>query len=156
MRSVQFFSAFNKSVTIKQARTMFVKMDDDNDGFLSLRDLVPVIFSRANKEQLVLIMKYMEADVCNKKEITAKEYVLKEDLEAMFADYDAVDHLGFVGVQQIKDKIRSFQMSDQAHLAIFAIFMGYEDDEMVNMTEFIKLFAPYTSRKPMNVVGGQE
>lgn len=126
---------------------MFVKMDVDNDGFLSLRDLVPVIFSRANKEQMVLIMKYMEAEVCDKKEATKKEYVTKEELETMFSYYDAVNQLGFVGIKQIKDKIRSFQMSDQAHLAIFAMFMGFEDDEMVNQTEFIKLFAPYTLRK---------
>lgn len=128
---------------------MFTKMDHDNDGFLTLRDLVPVIFSRANKEQLVLIMKYLEGDVTQKKEIAKKEYVSKEDLETMFAYYDSVDELGFVGVKHIKDKIRSFQMSDQAHLAIFAIFMGFEDDEMVNVAEFVKLFADYTVRNPV-------
>lgn len=142
---LEFFISFNESVTGAQARRMFAKMDEDADGFLSLRDLVPVIFNRAKKEQVTLILKYLEAEVCTKK-VTKKEYVLKEDLNTMFACYD-VDLIGFVEVKRIKDKIRSFRMSDQAHLAIFAMFMGYEDDEMLNLAEFCKLFTTYTLKK---------
>jgi WD40 repeat protein/Ca2+-binding EF-hand superfamily protein len=137
-----FFAAFNKSMTTHQARVMFTKLDDDGDGFLSLRDLIPVIFSRASKEQMTLISKYLEAEVCTKKEVTKMEYIQKDELETMFTYYD-VDLIGFVEVKKIKDKIRSFQMPDQAHLAIFAMFMGYEDDEMVGLPEFLKLFHPY-------------
>jgi hypothetical protein len=141
---LQFFSSFNKSITVSQARRMFVKMDEDTDGFLSLRDLIPVIFSRASKEQVSLILKYLEAEVCQKK-ANKREYVLKDDLDTMFAYYD-VDLIGFVEVKKIKDKIRSFQMTDQAHLAIFAMFKGYEDDEMLNQSEYTKLFTPYILR----------
>ena len=151
----QFFYAFNKSITISQARTMFVKLDEDKDGFLSLRDLIPVIFSKANREQLVLITKYLEAEVVTKKEVTKKEYIHKDELETMFAYYD-VDLIGFVDVKRIKDKIRSFRMPDQAHLAIFAMFKGYEDDEMLNLAEFLKLFAPYTLTYSVDCREGKE
>ncbi len=136
-----FFAAFNKAVTQHQARLLFSKIDQDGDGFLSVRDLIPVIFSKANKEQGFLIEMYLKCEL-SKRKVIGKEYVVAEDLETIFEYYDS-DLIGFVAVHKIKEKIRSFQLPDAAHIAIFNMFKEYEDDEMLNMSEFTRLFQPY-------------
>eukprot|EP01035_Chromulina_nebulosa_P018163 gene18163-23821_t len=46
---VKLFSSLNKNVSPQDARMIFMKIDNNNDGSISLRELIPVVFSKADE-----------------------------------------------------------------------------------------------------------
>ena len=52
---IQLFTSLDSSISPHQARMIFMQINKSGDGYLTSKDLVPIIFNRANKDQLSLI-----------------------------------------------------------------------------------------------------
>jgi hypothetical protein len=48
---IKLFASLSDTVSELESRMIFMKIDKDSDGFLTMRELIPVVFSKANKEQ---------------------------------------------------------------------------------------------------------
>ncbi|RYG66230.1 EF-hand domain-containing protein [archaeon] len=40
---IRLFTSLNQAVPVQEARMIFLKIDKDNDGHLSMRELIPVV-----------------------------------------------------------------------------------------------------------------
>jgi Ca2+-binding EF-hand superfamily protein len=140
---IKKFHAMNKSVSQQQARMMFNRVDKNGDGFLSVSDLVPVIFSNANPEQKILILKFLELEL-SKRKLVGNDFTTDEELEMLFEHYD-VDMVGFLKISLIREKVKSFALPDAAHIALMSLLSDLEEDEMLNFSEFRRLFQNYLS-----------
>lgn len=38
-----------------------MKLDEDHDGSLTMKELIPIVFSKASRDQMMLITKYCQA-----------------------------------------------------------------------------------------------
>ena len=63
------------TMTEQQARMIFQRVDAKGDGNLSIRDLVPIVFGKANKEQTKLILRVLEGEVVQKKALQQQKTV---------------------------------------------------------------------------------
>jgi WD40 repeat protein len=144
---IRLFTSLNESIPAQEARMIFMKIDKDGDGFLSIRELIPVVFNKATREQLKLIVQYAELELTKKIEIENIPKVSTNDLEFLFEAYD-MDNVGFVDVSLIKERIRNMRLSENA-LFFFMELIGPDlaDDEMVNLVEFKRLFKPFSNAK---------
>jgi hypothetical protein len=144
---IRLFTSLNESIPVQEARMIFMKIDKDNDGFLTIRELIPVVFNKATKDQLRLIIQYAELELTKKIEIDNNPKVSTSDLEFLFEAYD-VENVGFVDGALIKERIRNMRLSENALFFVLEI-IGPElaDDEMVNLTEFKRLFKPFCHSK---------
>lgn len=142
---IKFFHAMNRSVSQQQARMMFNKVDQNGDGFLSVCDLVPVIFSNALPEQRALILRFLELEL-SKRKLVGNQTLAEEEIERMFEAYDS-KLCGFLKVSVIREKIKSYALPDSAHVAIMSILNeNYEDEnDLLNFREFRQLFQNYIS-----------
>ena len=139
-----FFTAMNRSVSHQEAQVMFLKMDKNEDGVLSIRELVPMVFDKARKEQLKQILYYVESEVMRKRH-SDKDNFTASDLEALFDYYDA-DVVGFVAISAVRERLKLMQLPDDAVDYFAQVMKGMEDDEMVSPTEFERLFASFLSK----------
>jgi hypothetical protein len=55
---VVLFAKLNKNVSANDARLIFMQIDKNSVGSVSLSDLVPVVFSRASKAQIRMIIQF--------------------------------------------------------------------------------------------------
>ncbi|CAE7525748.1 unnamed protein product, partial [Symbiodinium microadriaticum] len=124
----KFFTSLNKTVTEQQARAIFNRVDVHGDGFLSIRDLIPVVFSKASKEVRSVIVTYVEAEV-SKRKIVGKDFLKESDLQLLFQHYDE-NVVGFVPVSLLRDKVRAMQLPEVASYEVLASMKEMEDDEM--------------------------
>lgn len=138
---VKFFHAMNKSVSHQQARIMFNKVDKNGDGYLSVSDLVPVIFSHANGEQKGHILQFLEMEL-SKRKLVGNEYLTEEGLEMLFEHYD-VRLVGFLRVSLVREKIKALELPDEPRVAILSELSDHDEDEMLNFAEFRRLFEDY-------------
>jgi Ca2+-binding EF-hand superfamily protein len=46
---IRLFTSLNESVPVLEARMIFMKIDKDSDGFLTMRELIPVVFNKATQ-----------------------------------------------------------------------------------------------------------
>jgi Ca2+-binding EF-hand superfamily protein len=137
---VNLFTSLNKNIPPQEARMIFMKVDKDNNGSVSLRELIPVIFSKAKKSQLKLITEFAESEMIRKVEgITT---VTISEIDNLFEAYDT-QNVGFVEVGYLKERIRSFPISENAIFTFMENLVGVEDDEMFNQVEFARLFKSY-------------
>jgi Ca2+-binding EF-hand superfamily protein len=137
----KFFTSINKAVTNQQARAIFIRVDTYNHGYLSISDLIPVIFSNANKETQKLILKYVENEI-SKRKIIGPDLLTENDLDILFDFYDEND-AGFVLVSLVRDRVRAMNLSEGITYEIFETMKDMEDDEMVNLSEFKRIFKSY-------------
>ncbi len=136
----------NDSVTEQEARMIFLQIDKDNDGYLSMRELIPVVFNKASREQQRLIIQYAEMELTKKVDQDSIPKVSNTDLEFLFEAYDS-ENVGFVDVTVIKERIRRMRMPEQAVFFFMEMISDLSDDEMVNLTEFKRIFKPFTANK---------
>jgi Ca2+-binding EF-hand superfamily protein len=137
-----FFVSLNKAVSRQQARAIFTTVDTNCTGFLRLNDLVPVIFNDATKDQQRLILKYAETEI-SKRKIGTNDMMKEQDLETLFEFYDEND-AGFLAVGFVRERVSSvFSLPEAALWSIFDPIKDMEDDEMINLSEFCRLFRPY-------------
>jgi Ca2+-binding EF-hand superfamily protein len=143
---IKLFTSLNESVPVQEARMIFMKIDKDCDGYLTMRELVPVVFSKASKEQQRLIIAYAEMELTKKVEHENIPKVTNTDLEQLFESYDG-ENIGFVDVSLIKERVRAMNLSEQALFFFMDNISDLADDEMVNLIEFKRLFKMYTATR---------
>ena len=59
---IKLFASLSETVSELESRMIFMKIDKDSDGFLTMRELIPVVFNKANKEQQRYIYVYNDSD----------------------------------------------------------------------------------------------
>lgn len=136
-----FFTAMSSSVTRAQARAIFNRVDVNGQGFLSFRELIPVIFNNATKDVQRIILRYVESEM-SKWKAYGKNILTEADLVVLFEYYDEND-LGFILVDTLRERIRSLQLPQQVCFAILEILKDMDADEMINSFEFVRIFKPY-------------
>jgi hypothetical protein len=107
-------------------------MDKNNDGSLSLKELLPLVFSKAGKDQLRSILYHCQREIVCKKDVSKGRGVLiAEDLDELFNFYDS-DLVGFVAVGTIRDQVKGLELPRQAEefilrpiLGIYLVFIWY-------------------------------
>jgi Ca2+-binding EF-hand superfamily protein len=139
---VNLFTSLNKNIPPQEARMIFMKLDRDQNGVVSLRELIPVIFSKATKNQLKLIIEFAESEMIRKVEGVAT--VTRSEIDNLFEAYD-VGNIGFVEVGYLKERVRTFPISENAVFTFMESLVGVEDDEMFSHVEFSRLFKSYMS-----------
>mmetsp|Transcript_33441 Transcript_33441/g.34078 ORF Transcript_33441/g.34078 Transcript_33441/m.34078 type:complete len:156 (+) Transcript_33441:2613-3080(+) len=138
-----FFTSLNKSTTPQEARMMFMEMDRDNSNSITLTELIPVTFDKANAAQQKAISTYIEARVKNSSSRGKNPDGLSEvDLRRLFRCYDS-SGIGFVTIGLIRERIKSLQLPVSALVQAMDYLKDMEDDEMVNQAEFVHLLEPY-------------
>jgi hypothetical protein len=120
---------------------MFDGVNTRMDGLLLLSDMIPMLFSKANKEQTRLITAYAERQIFSS--VVYGKHLKLGDLQRLFECYDAAC-LGFVPVPLIKERLQAMQFPMDIVSAIIDAFLGISNDEYLNLPEFIKLFQQYT------------
>jgi WD40 repeat protein/Ca2+-binding EF-hand superfamily protein len=142
---IRLFTAMDKSNTmsVHQARMLFLQIDKKGEGYLSIRELVPIVFSKANKVQRKLILTSLESEIIRKR--PDDEMISLHDLELLFECYD-VDTVGFVSMGLVRDRIRELELKDSYHFAFMESIAKIEDDELVNAQEFARVFKNYVQK----------
>jgi WD40 repeat protein/Ca2+-binding EF-hand superfamily protein len=137
---VHLFQSLNASVPVQEARIIFLKIDKDNDGYLTLKELIPVVFSKATNFQQKLIAQFTENELIKKSEgiITLSSF----DLDLLFESYD-LNSVGFVEIGFIRERIRGLNLQENQQFHFMENLIGIEDDDMVNLQEFSRIFTPY-------------
>jgi Ca2+-binding EF-hand superfamily protein len=141
---IEFFQALNETMSAQSARQLFSHVDTNGDGVLSMQELVPVIFAAATSTQVTMILKYIDAELARNMTSISKHTVYKEDMCLLFESYDE-DNIGYIKVSMIRDKLMRFQLPIAAQLAFNEKLKGIEDDDMVNLQEFTRMFMAYLS-----------
>lgn len=123
---------------------IFMKIDKDGDGYLSMRELIPVVFNKASKEQQKLIINYAEMELTKKIVTETVPKVSPTDLDFLFEAYD-LENVGFVDIAYIKERIKNLGLSEQQVYFFLELIAEMADDDMVNVTEFKRMFKPFTA-----------
>ena len=139
---IKLFSTLSSGVSVQEARSIFMKFKNE-DGLLTVNELVPVVFNKATKDQHKMIIKFCQAEIMKSTEDIT--YLTFNDIDSFFESLDNTN-LGFVAVMAIREKIRSFQLPESCIIGFLNTFKDIEDDEMVNSIEFGRLFKNYISR----------
>lgn len=99
-------------------------MDKNDDGDLSISELLPLVFSKATKEQLRSVLYYCQREiVCKKDKSRGRKILEPEDLDELFNIYDS-ELVGFVAVGTIKDRVRGMELPRQAEEFILRSIAG--------------------------------
>lgn len=77
--------------------------------------------------------------VCSQSGLKGKEGVSTLEVESLFECYD-VDHIGYITVRLLREKIKGLRLPLSAATAVTASFYDFEDDELLNISEFIRVF----------------
>ena len=140
---VKLFTSMDQSISPHQARMIFMQLDKSGDGVLTSKDLIPIIFNKASREQLQLILSYVQSEIIQKRN---DEHCLKPaEVAQLFECYDS-EAVGFVHVSAIRDRIRSFLLPETAHFGFMESISKLEEDEMLNEQEFTRVLKPYSVR----------
>lgn len=142
---IRLFTSLNESIPEHEARMIFMRIDKDSDGFLTIRELVPVIFSRANKDQQAIIIQYLESQLSEKHGEDIPTVTILE-LTQLFEAYD-INHIGYVEVALIRERVKDLRMNEQVLFAWLDSISNMADDEMVNLAEFLRMFKSITRSK---------
>lgn len=136
-----FFRALDKNVSVKQARTIFNRINVSGNGILTVDDLLPVVFNNATKAMMGLITKYVERELSRRKK-RGEDFLTDLDLSALFDYYD-MNALGFVSAGFLRDKIRSLNIPDASFFSLMDKLHEVGDDEMVNEHFFVRMFREF-------------
>jgi Ca2+-binding EF-hand superfamily protein len=108
---------------------------------LTVKDLVPIVFSKADKQQQDLVANYLEDQIA-KTGLKGREGVTSLEIEALFECYDS-DHIGYITVRLLREKVKGLKLPLTAHSTVSQSFADFEDDELINISEFIRVFHTY-------------
>jgi len=139
------FKSLGTNIPAQEARSIFMKFKND-EGFLSMRELVPVVFGRASKDQQRLIIQYCNSEMVKKSESVTQ--LTFNEIDQLFESYD-VNNFGFVAVSYIRDQIRSLVLPEPCIISCLNNFRDIDDDEMVNPQEFTRFFRVYLSTQEL-------
>lgn len=110
------------------------------EGLLMLSDLIPMLFSKATRDQKKLITQYAESHIFSSAAVG--KHLKVGDLQRLFESYDT-GCLGFIPVTTIKDRLSAMQFPPYITVGIIDRFLGVNNDEYLNLPEFVKIFRPY-------------
>jgi len=149
---VQLFSSINNTIPEAEARSIFMKFKNDK-GFLTVNELIPVVFSKATKEQTKLITRFCLAEIMR----PSNESVMLTfaEVDQLFEIYD-VENLGFVAVRYIKDKIRDTGLNENIIASFLNSIKDIDEDEMVNHREFGRMFKHLVSKAEITAQRDEE
>ena len=133
---VRLFSSINTNISEQESISIFMKFKNDK-GFLTVNELIPIVFSKATKEQLKLITKFCLAEIMRPSNETV--VLTFAEVDQLFEIYDA-ENLGFVAVGHIKEKIRDMALSENVVQSFLSNIKDIDEDEMVNHREFGRMF----------------
>ena len=68
-----------------------MKLDVDNDGFLTMNQLVPIVFSKASRDQIQLITRFCEAQVSKTLDEDGVYKIPMVDMDQLFGTADMPD-----------------------------------------------------------------
>ena len=140
---VKLFTTMDATQSAHNARMIFLQIDKSGDGFLSMKELIPIVFNQATKNQQKLILKYSQSEIIKKRN---DDFALTPaEIFQLFECYD-IDSIGFVTVSLIRDRIRAMALPESAHFGIMDTFSNLEEDEMLNEAEFTRIFRRYVLR----------
>lgn len=88
-----------------------------------------------------MIVTYIETEV-SKRKIVGKDFLKEADLESLFQHYDE-NVVGFVPVSILREKVRAMQLPEIAYYEVMSSMKDMEDDEMINCSEFVRIFRSY-------------
>lgn len=143
---IRLFTSLNESVPVQEARMIFMKIDKDGDGYLSMRELIPVVFGKATRAQQKKIIEFCEFELTKKIETETIPTVSYTELDFLFEAYDT-DNVGFVDVSVIRERVRKMSLNDQQIFFFMELIADLADDEMVNLLEFRRIFRIFTKSK---------
>lgn len=69
-----------------------MKLDVDNDGFLTMNQLVPIVFSKASRDQIQLITRFCEAQVSKTLDEDGVYKIPMVDMDQLFGRYHTIHH----------------------------------------------------------------
>lgn len=103
-----------------------------------MSDLVPIVFSKGDKNLHELLSNYLGEQIA-KTGLNGKDGVTTLDVEALFECYD-VNHIGYITVSLLREKVKGLRLPGSALGLVTASFVDFEDDELLNIAEFIRVF----------------
>lgn len=80
---------------------------------------------------------------------TGSVTLLQTEIDQLFESYD-VEGIGYVSVEAIRDRIKSFQLAENVQLMVMGWFGDINDDEMLNLLEFSRFMNPIISKHDSN------
>jgi Ca2+-binding EF-hand superfamily protein len=142
---IRLFTSLNEAVPVQEARMIFMKIDKDADGFLSMRELIPVVFNKASRIQQKRIIEYCEMELMKKIETEIIPTVTATNLEFLFEAYDS-ESVGFIEVNVVRERVKKMNLTDPQLFFFADLISDLADDEMVNLTEFKRMFKIFTRK----------
>ena len=133
----------NKDTSSQDAMKIFAKVDSTKNGFLTIKDLIGIVFSNAGKDLQKQICKHIEYENSSTRKRFDKDAITEKDLEILFELYD-IDFFGFIEVRIIKSKIKSWEFNDDIMFHLSLQMKNLKEDEMVSLLEFKRIFRNYT------------
>jgi Ca2+-binding EF-hand superfamily protein len=115
----------------------------NEDGFLSMKELVPVVFAKASKEQQRLIVAHCNSEIVKKSEGLVQ--LTFNEIEQLFEAFDT-QNFGYVQVSAIREVIRNLPLQESMITSCLQNFKYVDDDEMVSPSEFTRFFKMYISK----------
>ena len=141
---IKFFTRIDNKVSIQEARLVFMKVDENGSGSISLSELIPVVFSKASKAQVRLIEDYA-GSMLIKERISETPIFTVSEVEQLFDAYDE-ENINFVLVDMIRDRAKNhYHLPEAVQYSFLKPIEAYEDDEMFNRVEFFRFLKPYIS-----------
>lgn len=138
---ISIFTNLDSALPLHEIISMFDGVDTRMDGLLLLSDMIPMLFSKASKEQKRLITQYAESHIFSA--FVYGKHLKIGDLQRLFECYDT-GCTGFVPVPLIKERLQAMNFPVEIVSDIIDSFLGINNDEYLNLPEFIKLFRIYT------------
>ncbi len=120
-----------------------MKLDKNGNGYITMRELIPVIFSRASRQQLKLIIDFASFELIKKQDGIVTMSLT--EMEQLFEYFD-VNNLGYVSVSAIREQVNRMQLPEPALFMFFDCISVAADDEMVNLSEFVRLLKLYVEK----------
>ena len=141
---IRLFSTMHRNVSEIEARKIFYKIDKNSDGLIQLQELIPIIFPKADKTQIKLIVKEANSYFS---EVEYKVPLLRSDeVDELFNCYD-FNKTNYVLVGYIRERVRLMQLRERVSYEFYESFAAVKDDDMVNRNEFAKILKAYISKQ---------
>jgi Ca2+-binding EF-hand superfamily protein len=139
------FQGLSSNIPANEARSIFMKFKNDN-GFLTVKELVPIVFNKANKQQQRYIITF-----CNEQIIRKSEGLVQltfNEVEQLFEAFDT-QNLGYVAVSYIREQFRNLPLPEAIISSALLVFKNIDDAEMISPAEFNRFFRMYISKQEL-------
>ena len=138
----QLLCRMDKNASAQSARLLFMSMDDNNNGTLSLNELLPVVFSKASKAQIKLMESYASVLLIRNASADEPSFPVTE-ADLLFDSYDP-QSVNFVSIGLMRDRVRNnYKLPETVQYQFLLPLEGVSDDEMFSRQEFVRFLRNY-------------